>query len=298
MQSATKYEIIEIDNKEVTFDVSQLADSKSLYINATEIAKQFGKRPKEWLRLKETQDYIKALEDEKSQGANLPLEEMTKVVHGGSHAGTWLHNDLYIFFARWLNPTFAVKCDKKIKELLEGNAQPQISANILSQIVQSNQATTEAVVRMADGMQTLTKHFMEINNEMTRLKVHTRDTLNEMNHTMKNMHIGISAARGDAEQGMLATEEVLKVVEKLEVYYKRDTLTSTQQQQINKRIDEKARELASEHGIKSDVAKMSLYIRLKNYFDVPMYSAIKSESFAKALQVIDDHSLTYEECEE
>lgn len=188
-----------------------------------------------------------------------------------------------------------VKAFFLMKEKLNGQVARQ---DFSLELLKSNQATTEAVVRMADGMQTLTKHFMEINNEMTRLKSHTRDTLNEMNHTMKNMHIGISAARGDAEQGMLATEEVLKVVEKLEVYYKRDTLTTTQQQQINKRIDEKARELAGEHGIKSEVAKMSLYIRLKNYFDVPMYSAIKSESFAKALQVIDDHSLTYEECEE
>jgi len=39
MQTNTKYEIIEIDNKEVTFDMSNLASSKSLYINATEIAK-------------------------------------------------------------------------------------------------------------------------------------------------------------------------------------------------------------------------------------------------------------------
>jgi hypothetical protein len=169
---------------------------------------------------------------------------------------------------------------------------------LMVEIVKSNQATTEAVVKMGEGMQTLTRHFMEINNEVTRMKVHTRETLNEMNHNIKNMYIGVDVAQRNTEQGMLATEAVLEVVEKLEIYYRRDTLTSTQQQQMLKRIDERARELASEHGIKSDVAKMSLFVKLKNHFDVPMYSAIKSESFARALQVIDDHSLTYEECGE
>jgi phage regulator Rha-like protein len=191
-----------------------------------------------------------------------------------------------------------VKAFFLMKEKLSGQVANQDMHPFMLEIVKSNQTTTEAVVKMGESMQTLTKHFMEINNEMTRLKSHTRDTLEEMNHTMKNMSIGINSARGDAQQGMQVGEEVLKVVEKLEIYYRRDTLTSTQQQQINKRIDERARELASEHGIKSEVAKMSIYIKLKSYFDVPMYSAIKSESFAKALAVIDDHSLTYEECGE
>jgi phage regulator Rha-like protein len=191
-----------------------------------------------------------------------------------------------------------VKAFFLMKEKLSGQVAHQDFNPILLEIVKSSQATADAVVRMGESMQSFTKHFLEMNNEMTRLKSHTRDTLNEMNHTMKNMSIVISAARGDAQQGMQVGEEVLKVVEKLEIYYRRDTLTSTQQQQINRRIDERARELASEHGIKSEVAKMSIYIKLKSYFDVPMYSAIKSESFAKALQVIDDHSLTYEECGE
>lgn len=191
-----------------------------------------------------------------------------------------------------------VKAFFLMKEKLSSQVAVQDFNPILLEIVKSSQATSEAVVRMGASMQSFTKHFLEMSNEMTRLKVHTRDTLNEMNHTMKNISIGTSGARHDAEQGRLATEEVLKVVEKLDIYYKRDTLTSLQQQQINKRIDERARELAAEAGIKSDVAKIALYVKLKDYFDVPMYSAIKSESFARALQVIDSHSLTYEECGE
>jgi len=118
-----KYEIQEIDGKEITFDVSQLVKNDSIMVNATEIAKFFGKTPKDWLRTQDTKDYISAL----SSWENMPNENLVSVKQGGKHQGTWIHNKLAISFARWLNPNFAVQCDIKIRELLNEEQERKIA---------------------------------------------------------------------------------------------------------------------------------------------------------------------------
>lgn len=114
-----KLEIITIEDKEVTFDVSMLMKEEAVMINATEVAKHFGKRPEGWLKTEEAQRYIDAV----SQVEDIRLENLIKIQHGGKHRGTWIHSSLAIGFARYLDPYFAVKCDQAIKRLIRGEQQ-------------------------------------------------------------------------------------------------------------------------------------------------------------------------------
>lgn len=83
-------------------------------INATEMAKPFGKRPSDWLKLPSSINFISALNDVRKS----PLAtELVKTVHGDS-GGTWMHEDVALEFARWLNPAFGIWCNDRIKELL------------------------------------------------------------------------------------------------------------------------------------------------------------------------------------
>ena len=87
-------------------------------INATEMAKAFGKRPAKWLELPSTKEFINALLNIRK----LDIESLIKTERGGSNFGerhgTWFHEDIAIEFARWLNPLFAIWCNDRIKELL------------------------------------------------------------------------------------------------------------------------------------------------------------------------------------
>ena len=48
------------------------------------------------------------------------ISALIQVVKGGnSEQGTWLHEDVALEFARWLSPSFAIWCNKRIKELLQ-----------------------------------------------------------------------------------------------------------------------------------------------------------------------------------
>lgn len=93
------------------------------WINATEAAARFGKRPVDWLRLDETAAYVEAM-----AGA-LGLESKVSQNHfglvrssrGGKSPGTWLHPKLAVRFAQWLDVRFAVWCDLHIDDLLRGD---------------------------------------------------------------------------------------------------------------------------------------------------------------------------------
>lgn len=86
-------------------------------VNATEMAKPFGKFVKDWLKTASTKAFLNEL----SAVRNIVLTDLVKVKQGGndrSAQGTWLHEDVALEFARWLSPSFAIWCNDRIKELM------------------------------------------------------------------------------------------------------------------------------------------------------------------------------------
>lgn len=93
------------------------------WINATDAAARFGKRPVDWLALDGTKDYLAVL----SGILKCEPESLLKTKRGNS-GGTWLHPKLAVRFAQWLDMTFAVWCDLQIDGLLRGESKPWASA--------------------------------------------------------------------------------------------------------------------------------------------------------------------------
>lgn len=87
----------------------------NVMVNATQMAKPFGKEPKFWLINQSTNDYLSEL----SKVRNLTLADLVQVTKGGNNPGTWMHEDVALEFARWLSPAFAIWCNDRIKELLK-----------------------------------------------------------------------------------------------------------------------------------------------------------------------------------
>lgn len=95
----------EYEGTEITF---KKADG--FMVNATEMARAFGKRPSKWLELPSTVRFINSL-----RAIRFSDRSYVQTING---VGTWLHEDVALEFARWLSPRFAVWCNDKIKELL------------------------------------------------------------------------------------------------------------------------------------------------------------------------------------
>lgn len=95
-------------------------NGNSVMVNATNMAKQFGKLPHEWLRLPSTKEFIDELTIErKSLNADFQAVITKKGGLNPNEGGTWLHEDAALEFARWLSPKFAIWCNDRIKELLK-----------------------------------------------------------------------------------------------------------------------------------------------------------------------------------
>ncbi len=97
-----------------------------LMVNATQMAKPFGKQPTHFLRLEATSQYIEALKKRyanshsgnyDTQSDRVAIPQLVQVVNG-DNGGTWLHQKLALRFAQWLSPEFAIWVDEKIEELV------------------------------------------------------------------------------------------------------------------------------------------------------------------------------------
>lgn len=85
----------------------------NVMVNATDMAKPFGKSPKDFLKTEQTKAYIQAL----SEVNKILSSDLVQVIYG-DNGGTWMHEDVALEFARWLSPAFAIWCNDCIKELL------------------------------------------------------------------------------------------------------------------------------------------------------------------------------------
>ena len=83
------------------------------FVNATEMAGNFGKIPANWLRTEQSRKIIEAI----STSHKCELADLLMVVNGGDNRGTWMHEDVALVFAQWLSPEFYLWCNDRIKEI-------------------------------------------------------------------------------------------------------------------------------------------------------------------------------------
>lgn len=104
--------VFKYGNANVTF----LAEGEKVMINATEMAKPFGKKPIDWLRLPSTIGFLKDLSEVRKSHFGA-----VETLRGGSSGGgvTWMNKDVAIEFSRWLSNKFGIWCNDKILELLD-----------------------------------------------------------------------------------------------------------------------------------------------------------------------------------
>jgi hypothetical protein len=92
-------------------------------INATQMAKPFGKLVADFLRLKATKDYSSLLQERYVNSHIVPKRAVIRVVKGGDASeglqGTWMDEKLALKFAAWLSPEFELWVYDRIEELLK-----------------------------------------------------------------------------------------------------------------------------------------------------------------------------------
>ena len=102
--------------QKITFEFS---DGNKM-INATEMAKPFGKLPTNFLKTNPTKEFILLLEKRYSLENIEKKRDVLRVVRGGEARlqGTWMDEKLALKFAAWLAPEFELWVYDRIHELL------------------------------------------------------------------------------------------------------------------------------------------------------------------------------------
>ena len=135
-------ELVQVDGKELAIE----RQSENCWVNLTEMAKPFGKRPKDWLAQLQVQEYLKALANKLSkqrenspfgfdqmakspfasdQTANLQFtpEDLIIIRKGGrkGEAGTWCTDyRIAMRFAQWLDARFSIEVDTLLVRIANG----------------------------------------------------------------------------------------------------------------------------------------------------------------------------------
>ena len=93
------------------------------WFNATKAAERFGKRVDHYLANADTKDYIAVLLENTSVDGLLNPRKVGDLVKSrrGRNGGTWMHPDLAVHFARWLDVRFSIWCDRQIRSILSGS---------------------------------------------------------------------------------------------------------------------------------------------------------------------------------
>lgn len=95
--------------------VSFRKENETVFVNATEMAKPFGKRPNDYFNIQSTKELIQAITSKNGIAEN----QLVITERGGLNPGTWLNEDLAIDFAQWLSVDFRLWVSDRIKELMK-----------------------------------------------------------------------------------------------------------------------------------------------------------------------------------
>ena len=144
-------QVFEYNGHSVSF-----GNENGIMINATEMAKAFGKRPNDYLSLPSTNELIMAITRKSGNSENQIVT--TKAGSSQFGGGTWMHEDLALDFAQWLSVDFKLWCNDRIKELLQYG-------------MTATQPTLEQMINNPDLVISLATQLKNEREEKQRLRV-------------------------------------------------------------------------------------------------------------------------------
>lgn len=168
--------VFSYNNNPITFQIGE-----ATMVNATEMAKPFGKRPSKWLELPSTKEFLaKLAEVRKSDNG------FVTTIRGGndrSAQGTWLHEDVALEFARWLSPSFAIWCNDRIKELMRYGmtATPSTIDALLND--------PDTMIRTLQALKSEREKVAQANRRIATL-TDQRDCFHSENQRLQRLHTG------------------------------------------------------------------------------------------------------------
>lgn len=101
--------IFSYNGNDVLFDTKD-----DVMVNATQLAKIYGKRPNDYLSLPATNQLINAI----TRKYGIAENQLIRTERGGISPGTWMHRLIVVDFCQWLDIDLKLWCTEKLDELM------------------------------------------------------------------------------------------------------------------------------------------------------------------------------------
>lgn len=97
------------NGNDVLFDIKD-----DVMVNATQLAKIYGKRPNDYLSLPATNQLINTI----TRKYGIAENQLIRTERGGISPGTWMHRLIVVDFCQWLDIDLKLWCTEKLDELM------------------------------------------------------------------------------------------------------------------------------------------------------------------------------------
>ena len=166
-------------------------------VNATEMAKPFGKRPAKWLELPSTKEFLMTLQTIRKSDSFIRTVE-------GKKGGTWMHEDVALEFARWLSPAFAIWCNDRIKELL-------MKGTVSTRTTQTDYTCNENTHGSVDNLSGLLTEIEEELSESISMLQHKKDRISYLKYRLEREEtLSEGTAQSQFEQRISRLEQMIQ----------------------------------------------------------------------------------------
>lgn len=194
-------QIFQYNGNPITFQIGE-----ATMMNATQMAKPFGKQPVFWLNNQYTKDLLSEL----TKLRNLSLADLVQVTKGGTNPGTWFHEDVALEFARWLSPQFAIWCNDRIKELMRYGM--TATTQTIDSILADPDNAIKILVALKDERSKVTALENQLNFQAPKIEYADNILLSENTYTTTEIAKGLSISacklnRILSEKGVLCQQQ-------------------------------------------------------------------------------------------
>ncbi len=157
-----------------------LSKDNGMMINATEMAKPFGKYPKDFMILDSTKSFIEeALKKENSPFLGIKNEE--ELFTSSQKSGTFMHRVLALKFAAWLSPKFELWVYSTIERLLFGKLADREKSLEKTVTLQSEMSRLrDKPAKTGDDFERYLTIQMELNQEKSIRQSLTKESISGM----------------------------------------------------------------------------------------------------------------------
>ena len=135
-----------------------LQNEGQVMVNATEMAKAFGKRIDVFLKTEPTKAFISVLQFTPTGGNSEPIT-LEKIIQTKGHMGTYFHRILALKFAAWLDPQFELWVYSHIEEVLFGNYKKHWDAHLVQEKAKDTMEVLKQKLLVQGGIETAVKYF-------------------------------------------------------------------------------------------------------------------------------------------